>query len=43
VWEDAIDRGLVMRKPVKGESRTRVEVTEAGKRFLREHGRLPAH
>jgi hypothetical protein len=39
VWEDAIDRGLVMRKPVKGESRTRVEVTEAGRRFLREHHR----
>ena len=43
VWEDAIDRGLVMRKPVKGENRTRVEVTAAGERFLREHHRLPAH
>jgi len=43
VWEDAIDRGLVMRKPVQGESRTRVEVTAAGERFLREHHRLPAH
>ena len=41
VWEDAIDRGLVMRKPVPGEQRTRVEVTEAGQRFLREHGRMP--
>ena len=39
VWEDAIDRGLVMRKPVPGESRTRVEVTAAGERFLREHQR----
>jgi hypothetical protein len=39
VWEDAIDRGLVMRKPVAGEQRTRVEVTEAGERFLREHHR----
>lgn len=39
VWEDAIDRGLVMRKPVAGESRTRVEVTPAGERFLREHDR----
>ena len=41
VWEDAIDRGLVMRKPVPGESRTRVEVTAAGERFLREHHRMP--
>ena len=41
VWEDAIDRGLVMRKPVVGEQRTRVEVTAAGRRFLREHNRLP--
>jgi hypothetical protein len=41
VWEDAIDRGLVMRKPVAGEHRTRVEVTEAGERFLREHNRVP--
>ena len=41
VWEDAIDRGLVMRKPVAGERRTRVEVTAAGERFLREHDRMP--
>ena len=40
VWEDAIDRGLVTRKPVPGEQRTRVEVTKAGERFLREHHRL---
>jgi hypothetical protein len=40
VWEDAIDRGLVMRKPVAGEQRTRVEVTAAGERFLREHHRM---
>ena len=32
VWEDAIERGLVMRKPVDG--RTIVVVTEAGRRFL---------
>jgi hypothetical protein len=32
VWEDAIERGLVMRKPVEG--RTIVVVTEAGRRFL---------
>jgi hypothetical protein len=31
VWEDAVDRGLLMRK-----SQGRVEVTEAGRRFLRE-------
>ncbi|MEA2870776.1 MAG: hypothetical protein QOH67_752 [Hyphomicrobiales bacterium] len=30
VWEDAVDRGLLMRK-----SAGRVEVTEAGRRFLR--------
>jgi hypothetical protein len=32
VWEDAVDRGLLMRK-----SAGRVEVTEAGRRFLRQH------
>jgi hypothetical protein len=31
VWEDAVDRGLLMRK-----SEGRVVVTEAGRRFLRE-------
>ena len=40
VWEDAVDRGLVARKCVEGQG-TRVEVTEAGQRFLREHQRLP--
>ena len=30
VWEDAVDRGLLTRK-----SAGRVEVTEAGRRFLR--------
>jgi len=33
VWEDAIERGLVMRKPVKGQG-TIVVVTEVGRRFL---------
>jgi hypothetical protein len=33
VWEDAIERGLVMRKPVEG-SGTMVVVTEAGRRYL---------
>ena len=31
VWEDAVDRGLLMRK-----SEGRVVVTEAGRRFLRD-------
>jgi hypothetical protein len=31
VWEDAVDRGLLMRKP-----QGRVVVTEAGQRFLRQ-------
>jgi hypothetical protein len=39
VWEDAIERGLVMRQPVKGQG-TIVIVTEAGRRFLNEQ-RLP--
>jgi hypothetical protein len=33
VWEDAIERGLVMRKPVPGQG-TIVVVTEKGRRFL---------
>jgi hypothetical protein len=33
VWEDAIERGLVMRQPVKGQG-TIVVVTGAGRRFL---------
>jgi hypothetical protein len=39
VWEDAIERGLVMRKPVAGQG-TIVVVTDAGRRFLSE--RRPA-
>jgi hypothetical protein len=35
VWEDAIERGLVMRKPTDG--RTIVVVTEVGRRFLNRH------
>src|SRR5262245_43220025 len=35
VWEDAIERGLVMRKPVAGQG-TIVIVTEAGRRFVDE-------
>jgi hypothetical protein len=37
VWEDAIERGLVMRKPIAGEG-TVVVVTGAGRRFLAERG-----
>jgi hypothetical protein len=37
VWEDAVDRGLVMRQPAEGG--TTVMVTEAGRRFLRQHRR----
>ena len=33
VWEDAIERKLVMRKPIAGQG-TIVVVTEAGRRFL---------
>ena len=39
VWEDAIERKLVMRKPVAGQG-TIVVVTEAGRRFL--NARRPA-
>ena len=39
VWEDAIERKLVMRKPVAGQG-TMVMVTTAGRRFLAE--RTPA-
>jgi hypothetical protein len=37
VWEDAIERKLVMRKPVAGQG-TMVVVTEKGRRFLYERG-----
>ncbi|MGB9367360.1 MAG: hypothetical protein WCE79_15235 [Xanthobacteraceae bacterium] len=39
VWEDAIERSLVMRKPVAGQG-TIVVVTAAGRRFL--NARRPA-
>ena len=32
VWEEAVDRGLVMRKP-----EGRVVVTDEGRKFLRQH------
>jgi hypothetical protein len=40
VWEDAVDRGFVVRKPIDGQG-TLVAVTASGQRFLREHGRFP--
>ncbi|MCP4617527.1 MAG: hypothetical protein GY844_13970 [Bradyrhizobium sp.] len=40
IWEDAVDRGYVVRRPtVNG---LRVTVTAGGEEFLREHGRVNA-
>jgi len=42
VWEEACDRGLVLRQSVPG-SGVQVVVTAAGRRFLQLHGRrLPS-
>ena len=41
VWEDAVDRGYVVRDAGGGRG-TMVVLTEAGRRFLREHGRAPS-
>ena len=38
VWEDAVDRGLVARRPTEGQG-TMIEITESGERFLRRHRR----
>jgi hypothetical protein len=38
VWEDAVDRGYVVRQPVPGTG-VRVTITENGEKFLRAHGR----
>ena len=40
VWEDAVDRGLVVREHLP-ESGTMVSVTDAGRRFLEKNDRLP--
>ena len=38
IWEDAVDRGYVARRPsIEG---MRVMVTDRGETFLRQHGRL---
>jgi hypothetical protein len=39
IWEDAVDRGYVVRQPVAGAG-VRVAITEGGEKFLRAHGRL---
>jgi hypothetical protein len=38
VWEDAMDRGYVARRPTA--DGLRVTVTAGGERLLREHGRI---
>jgi hypothetical protein len=40
VWEDAVDRGFVVRKAADGGAL--VIATPAGEKFLRAHGRQPA-
>jgi hypothetical protein len=37
IWEDAVDRGYVARRPTT--EGLRVAITQAGEKFLREHGR----
>jgi hypothetical protein len=39
VWEDAVDRGFVVRRPVPG-AESRVTLTPLGRRFLDGSGRL---
>ena len=39
VWEDCIDRGLAAREHAPGREVT-VKLTEAGRAFLHEHGRI---
>ena len=41
VWEEALDRGFLVRESVNGRG-TIVVATSQGLRFLREHGRTPA-
>ena len=40
IWEDAVDRGLVVREQVVGAG-VRVKLTRQGRIFLEKHGRLP--
>lgn len=39
VWEDAMDRGFAVREHVKGRE-VMIRLTEAGRAFLREQGRM---
>jgi hypothetical protein len=39
VWEEAVDRGFLVRESVQGRG-TIVVTTSLGHRFLREHGRM---
>ena len=39
IWEDAVDRGYVRRRPVAGQG-VHVAITPSGEKFLREHGRI---
>jgi hypothetical protein len=41
VWEEAVDRGLVVRKPAPTNG-MRIAVTPEGRSFLTQNGRLPA-
>ena len=41
VWEDAIERGFLTRETGRG-NKPHITVTENGRAFLAEHGRLPA-
>jgi hypothetical protein len=41
IWEDAVDRGLVVREQTK-DAGTIVTVTSLGRDLLKEQGRLPA-
>ena len=38
IWEDAVDRGYVVRQPVAGEG-VRIAITARGERFLRDNRR----
>ncbi len=40
VWEDAVDRGYLVRERVDGRS-VLVKVTPLGRQFLRDNGRVP--
>ena len=41
VWEDAVDRGFLARERGEGAD-LNVVVTREGRRFLADHGRIPA-